>query len=97
MSGGKRKAGADATGCQPQLLPGVLPAADNGGENGDSATPALCLGEPATKKRRVMFQDVTVYYFNRRQGFICVPSQVYYVHITFWRFGLSRQFEGNII
>ena len=35
-------------------------------------------GQPAAKKRRVMFQDVTVYYFNRRQGFVCVPSQVSY-------------------
>ena len=40
-----------------------------------SLLPAL--GEPAKKKRRrVVFQDVTVYYFNRRQGFVCVPSQV---------------------
>lgn len=30
----------------------------------------------ARKKRRVVFQDVTVFYFNRRQGFVCVPSQV---------------------
>ena len=28
------------------------------------------------KRRRVEFQDVTVYHFNRRQGHICVPSQV---------------------
>ena len=33
--------------------------------------------EPARKRRRrVLFQDVTVFYFNRRQGFVCVPSQV---------------------
>ena len=89
MSGGKRKA-ADATGCQPQLLPGVLPAADNSGENGDSATPALCLGEPATKKRRVMFEDVTVYYFNRRQGFICVPSQVTHFDVSAFRANLKE-------
>ena len=28
------------------------------------------------KRRRVEFQDVTVYHFNRRQGHVCVPSQV---------------------
>ena len=32
--------------------------------------------QPAEKKRRVEFQDVTIYNFNRRQGYICVPSQV---------------------
>ena len=28
------------------------------------------------KRRRVEFQDVTVYNFKRRQGYVCVPSQV---------------------
>ena len=28
------------------------------------------------KRRRVEFGDVTIYNFKRRQGFICVPSQV---------------------
>ena len=28
------------------------------------------------KRRKVEFGDVTIYNFKRRQGFICVPSQV---------------------
>ena len=32
--------------------------------------------QPTEKKRRIEFQDVTIYNFNRRQGYICVPSQV---------------------
>ena len=28
------------------------------------------------KRRRVEFTDVTIYSFKRRQGFVCVPSQV---------------------
>ena len=36
----------------------------------------LGLGEPSKKKRKVIFQDVSVFFFNRRQGFTCVPSQV---------------------
>jgi hypothetical protein len=28
------------------------------------------------KRRKLEFQDVTVFHFNRRQGFVCVPSQV---------------------
>ena len=28
------------------------------------------------KRRRGEFQDVTVYNFKRRQGYVCVPSQV---------------------
>ena len=32
--------------------------------------------EVPAKKRRIEFQDVTIYNFNRRQGYTCVPSQV---------------------
>jgi hypothetical protein len=32
----------------------------------------------ARKRRKLEFQDVTVFHFNRRQGFVCVPSQVRY-------------------
>ena len=28
------------------------------------------------KRRKVEFRDVTIFNFKRRQGFICVPSQV---------------------
>ena len=28
------------------------------------------------KRRRVEFRDVTIYNFKRRQGLVCVPSQV---------------------
>lgn len=28
------------------------------------------------KRRRVMFENVTVFHFSRRQGHTCVPSQV---------------------
>jgi len=31
--------------------------------------------EVPAKKRRIEFQDVTIYNFNRRQGYTCVPSQ----------------------
>lgn len=37
----------------------------------DSAGP-----KPAKRKRTIEFQDVTVYYFPRSQGFTCIPSQV---------------------
>ena len=30
----------------------------------------------AAKRRRVEFEDVTIYSFSRRQGHTCVPSQV---------------------
>ena len=28
------------------------------------------------KRRKVEFRDVTIFNFKRRQGFVCVPSQV---------------------
>ena len=36
--------------------------------------------EVPAKRRRVEFQDVTIYNFNRRQGYTCVPSQVKIFH-----------------
>ena len=36
--------------------------------------------EVPVKKRKVEFQDVTIYNFNRRQGYTCVPSQVKIFH-----------------
>ena len=32
-------------------------------------------GREPEKRRRVEFQDVTIYRFARRQGYVCVPSQ----------------------
>ena len=32
--------------------------------------------EAEKKRRRVMFENVTVFHFSRRQGHTCVPSQV---------------------
>ena len=33
-------------------------------------------GQVGAKRRRVEFEDVTIYSFSRRQGHTCVPSQV---------------------
>ena len=33
-------------------------------------------GLGGAKRRRVEFEDVTIYSFDRRQGHTCVPSQV---------------------
>ena len=41
----------------------------------DSAE-AGAAGQRGAKRRRVEFEDVTIYSFDRRQGHTCVPSQV---------------------
>ena len=52
-------------------MAGVKRKCENSGEEGAKEEPVV-----EEKRRRVEFQDVTVYHFNRRQGHICVPSQV---------------------
>ena len=37
---------------------------------------AVSAGQVGAKRRRVEFEDVTIYSFSRRQGHTCVPSQV---------------------
>ena len=54
-------------------------------EKNDDNEEAIANGEPEEKRRRVEFQDVTIYNFNRRQGYVCVPSQVIiYPFLTTW-------------
>ena len=50
---------------------------DNDEEQGDLKETSEEKEEVPAKKRRIEFQDVTIYNFNRRQGYTCVPSQVY--------------------
>ena len=42
----------------------------------DSPEAGAAAGLGGTKRRRVEFEDVTIYSFDRRQGDTCVPSQV---------------------
>ena len=46
------------------------------------------------KRRRVEFGDVTIYNFKRRQGFICVPSQVRLCTLMFSVSDLSSEVWG---
>ncbi|KAK7113140.1 cysteine/serine-rich nuclear protein 2-like [Littorina saxatilis] len=46
--------------------------------NGSADVPSSTVGQPPPgkrSKRNVKFTDVTVYYFSRKQGFTCVPSE----------------------
>jgi hypothetical protein len=45
-------------------------------ENTNIAMVRVAGSATARKRRKLEFQDVTVFHFNRRQGFVCVPSQV---------------------
>jgi hypothetical protein len=53
-------------------------------EEGTATQLAQVSGATARKRRKLEFQDVTVFHFNRRQGFVCVPSQV---NTTEWVLG----------
>ncbi len=48
-------------------------------ESGNTAMVRVAGSATARKRRKLEFQDVTVFHFNRRQGFVCVPSQVQHV------------------
>ncbi len=45
-------------------------------DSGNTAMVRAAGSATARKRRKLEFQDVTVFHFNRRQGFVCVPSQV---------------------
>jgi hypothetical protein len=45
-------------------------------ESSNTAMVRVAGSATARKRRKLEFQDVTVFHFNRRQGFVCVPSQV---------------------
>ena len=45
-------------------------------QEGEQEEPEVEEGEERVKKRKVEFQDVRVFRFDRRQGYVCVPSQV---------------------
>ena len=49
----------------------------------------------SSKRRKVEFQDVTVYNFKRRQGYVCVPSQVNLIFFcNFAAFNQQGQIPG---
>ena len=45
-------------------------------QEGEQEEPEGEEGEERAKKRKVEFRDVKVFRFDRRQGYVCVPSQV---------------------
>ena len=49
-------------------------------ESGSADMVRVASSATARKRRKLEFQDVTVFHFNRRQGFVCVPSQVQHLN-----------------
>ena len=68
MAGAKRKL--------PEVRSGEEEEEEQGEEQEERSSALVMTSSSGGKRRKLEFQDVTVFHFNRRQGFVCVPSQV---------------------